>query len=69
MNRIYKVIFNHALQVFQVVSELANGHPKSETPVGLKGRSFCLFSRWEIPPYHYGIIGSYVPAGLFRFGR
>ena len=41
MNRIYKVIFNHALQVFQVVSELANGHPKSETPVGLKGRSFA----------------------------
>lgn len=36
MNRIYKVIFNHALQIFQVVSELANGHSKSETPAVLK---------------------------------
>ena len=32
MNKVYKVIFNHTLQVYQVVSELAKGHSKSKTP-------------------------------------
>ena len=32
MNKIYKVIFNQALQVYQVVSELSKGHSKSSTP-------------------------------------
>lgn len=36
MNRIYKVVFSHKLQVFQVVSELARGHARSETPAFLK---------------------------------
>ena len=44
MNRIYKVIFNHALQIFQVVSELANGHSKSETPKVLKSEAFGCWS-------------------------
>ncbi len=32
MNKVYKVIFNRALQVYQVVSELAKGHSKASTP-------------------------------------
>jgi antitoxin (DNA-binding transcriptional repressor) of toxin-antitoxin stability system len=46
MNRIYKVIFNHALQIFQVVSELANGHSRAETPNVLKSEaSVCWRGR------------------------
>ena len=36
MNKIYKVVFNQTLQVFQVVSEFAKGHSKAETPKALK---------------------------------
>lgn len=32
MNKIYKVIFNRTRQVYQVVSELANGHAKTASP-------------------------------------
>lgn len=36
MNKTYKVIYNRTRCMYQVVSELAKGHTKSETPEMLK---------------------------------
>lgn len=41
MNKTYKVIYNRTRCMYQVVSELAKGHTKSETPEMLKS----LFSK------------------------
>lgn len=34
MNKVYKVIYNEALGVYQVVSELAKNHHKPSSKVG-----------------------------------
>lgn len=41
MNRIYKVIFNRSLGLYQVVSEIARNHGKSSSPAG-RGRKSLL---------------------------
>lgn len=41
MNRIYKVIFNRSLGLYQVVSEIARNHGKSSSPTG-RGRKSLL---------------------------
>lgn len=43
MNRIYKVIFNRSLGLYQVVSEIARNHGKSSSPAG-RGRKSLLVS-------------------------
>ncbi|KMO85442.1 hypothetical protein AB840_13540 [Megasphaera cerevisiae DSM 20462] len=45
MNKIYKVVFNQTLQVFQVVSELAKGRSKAETPKALKKNMSLLSAK------------------------
>ena len=45
MNKIYKVVFNQKLQVFQVVSEFAKGHSKAETPKALKKNMLPLSAK------------------------
>ena len=45
MNKIYKVVFNQKLQVFQVVSEFAKGHSKAEKPKALKKNMLPLSAK------------------------
>ena len=49
MNKVYKVIFNHTLQVYQVVSELAKGHSKSKTPDIVRERHAGRGSSYILP--------------------